>query len=210
MRSGYERIYLDLLPRLLQCDLVESARRLGLPVLGNSEVAVDFCGREYVITPTGVNPVDGKPVDVNFRSVLAYYLLSKGRGEPEYSFVPLTRMTGMIAGQKTFDQGLMVKPLIREFGVDYDKFQFAARQLGGVLESPAEDGGHRWTFLVLPKIPLRLVFYEADDEFPADIQLLLDRTAPKFMEFECLAFLSGCFAKSLILAASNIGKASKN
>jgi len=111
-------------------------------------------------------------------------------------------VTGIIAGQKTFDKGLMEKPLLKEFGADYAKFRAAALQLGGVLEE-ACDGGHRWTLQALPKIPVRLVFYEADEEFPADIQIWLDRTAPRFMEFECLAFLTGCFVKALITTARN-------
>jgi hypothetical protein len=198
--TGYEQIYLDLLPRLAQCDLAESAQRLGLELLASGEVAAKFCGRRFVISAAGVNPEDGRPVDVNYRSVLSHYILSKGRGEPEHSFLPLGRLTGMIAGQKTFDKGLMEKPLLKEFGGDYAKFRAAARQLGGILED-ASDGGHRWTFQMLPKIPVRLVFYEADDEFPADIQILLDRAAPRFMEFECLAFLTACFVKALITTA---------
>jgi hypothetical protein len=205
MISGYEQIYRDLLPRLLQCDLAESAGRLGLEMLANGEVSVQFCGRQYVISSVGVNPADGQPVDVNNRSVLAHYILSQGRGEPEHSFLPLAQMTGTVMGQQLQDKGLMVKPLLREFGSDYDKFQSAARKLGGVLEGASEDGGQGWTFQVLPKIPLRLVFYQADDEFPADIQMLFDRSARRFMEFECLAFLSGCFTKALIKAAKDSG-----
>jgi hypothetical protein len=198
MITGYERIYLDLLPKLSQCDLVESARRLGLEVLASREVMAEFCGREFLITHTGVSPADGQAVNVNYRSVIAHYILSKGRAEPEHSFLPLGRMTGMPDGQKTFDKGLMVKPLLREFGNDYAAFQSAALQLGGILENGSDDHEHRWTFTVLPKILLRLVYYDADEEFPADIQLLFDRAAPRIMEFECLAFLSGCFTHSLI------------
>jgi hypothetical protein len=201
MGSGYEQIYLGLKPRLSECDLAKSARRLGLKVLPSGEVAVEFCGREYLITREGVNPADGQPVDVNYRSVLAYYILSKGSGEPEHSFVPLRSLSGMIDGQNTHDKGLLLKPLLREFADDYDGFQRAARKLGGVLEGISADGGHCWSFQVLPKIPVRLVFYEADDEFPADVQIFFDRGARRFLEFECLAFLTGCFIKALNTAA---------
>jgi hypothetical protein len=201
MSSGYEQIYRDLIPELAQCDLAESAGRLGMAVLPDGNVGVEFCGRAFRISPTGVEPADGQPVDVNFRSILAYYIVSKGRGEPEHSYLPLSRMTGMIAGQKSHDQGIMVRPLLREFGDDYSKFQFAAGKLGGVLQEAAPDGGQCWDFAVLPRIAIRLVFYQADDEFPADIQIQLDRSAPRFLAFECLAFLTGCFTKSLIMAA---------
>ena len=205
MITGYEQIYLDLVPRLARCDLAESAARLGLDVLPNGDVRANFCGRQYVISATGVDPADGQAVDVNCRSVLAYYILSPGRGEPGQSFLPLTRLTGMIAGQKSFDKGLMVRPLLREFGDDYGKFCSVANQLGGVLDPVATAGGeHCWTFPVLPRIPVRLIFYEADEEFPADIQILFERTATRFLEFECLAFLTGCFTKSLITAARTL------
>ena len=88
MTSGYEQIYLDLLPRLSQCDLVESARRLGLEVLASGEVSANFCGRTFLISHQGVTPADGQSVNVNFRSVLAHYILSKGRAEPEHSVSP--------------------------------------------------------------------------------------------------------------------------
>jgi hypothetical protein len=201
MSNGYEQIYRGLLPRLAQCDLAESAGRLGLQLLANGDVAIQFCGREYLINSAGVIPADSQPDDVNFRNVLAYYILSTGSGEPEHSFVPLPRTTGIIDGQKIHDKGMLILPLLREFGGDYDKLQSAAQNIGGVLEDSSPDGGHCWTFQVLPKIPLRLIFYEADDEFPADIQILFDRSAPRFMAFECLAFLTGCFAKSLVRAA---------
>jgi hypothetical protein len=42
----------------------------------------------HVITSAGIHPADGRPVDVNYCSVLAYYILSKGRGEREHSFLP--------------------------------------------------------------------------------------------------------------------------
>ncbi len=179
-------------------DFAESAGRLGLELLANGDVRVELCGREYRINSAGVNPSDGLPDDVNYRNVLAYYILSTGRGEPEHSYVPLPRTTGMPDGQKTHDKGILIAPLPREFGDDYSKFQSAARKIGGVLEAASAEGGHCWSFQVLPKIPLRLVFYEADEEFPADIQILFDRSAPRFLAFECLAFLTGCFRKSLI------------
>jgi hypothetical protein len=44
---------------------------------------------------------------------------------------------------------------------------------------------------MLPKILLQIVYYEGDDEFPCEVQVLLYLNAAQFMEFECLAFLQG-------------------
>ena len=93
MCSGYEQIYESLVPKLSECDFSEAAGRLGLSPRPDGSMAVNFLGREYEISSRGVNPTDGKPVNVNNRSVLAYYALSKGVGEPAFSYVPVSSLT---------------------------------------------------------------------------------------------------------------------
>ena len=76
--SGYEQIYESLIPRLSTCDFSEGAVRLGMSLHPNGTLSVGFLGREYEISARGVNAMDGKPVHVNNRSVLAYFALSRG------------------------------------------------------------------------------------------------------------------------------------
>ncbi|MDA8407567.1 MAG: DUF3786 domain-containing protein [Deltaproteobacteria bacterium] len=198
MQGGYESIYLGLITKLSECDFHESAERLGLEYV-DSAVQISFLKREYRITLDGVEPLDGQPVNVNNRSVLLYYLLSKGQGDPENSFISFESIPRMISGLSVQSR-LMNTPLERYFGNDYVKFSEAAVKLGGIEEEP-QLGKHLWRFDVLPKIPLKIVFYEADDEFPVEIQIMLDKTVLQFLEFECLAFLVGCFVRALIKTA---------
>jgi hypothetical protein len=53
----------------------------------------------------------------------------------------------------------------------------------------------------LPKIPLQIIYYDEDDEFPCEVQILFDKNAARFMEFECLAFLEGCLVRAMIMTA---------
>ena len=197
MLNGYNQIYLSLLPKLSKCDFREIAERLGFKYISSDKICIDFLGREYIITPDEVTAADGEPTNVNFCNVLLYYVLSEGSGEPKHSFVPLPRLTGMIAGSHAITDKIMNTPLIREFGSELEKLKTAVSVLGGVYEGMAR-GSHSWSINVLPKIPVKLIFYEADEEFPADIQIMLDETAPRFMDFECLAFLCGCFVSALV------------
>jgi hypothetical protein len=144
----------------------------------------------------GVEALDGQPFNSNNGSVLLYYLLSIGRGDPENSYVLFESIPRMISGLG-FQNRMMSRPLEQKFGNDYAKFSEAAAKLGG-MEEEARMGKHTWKFDVLPKIPLKVVFYEADDEFPTNIQIMLDKTALQFLEFECLAFMVGCFIRALI------------
>jgi hypothetical protein len=198
MTGGYDSIYLGLITRLSECDFQESAERLGLEYV-NGGIQVCFLKREYRITLEGVESLDGQLVNANNGSVLLYYLLSNGRGDPEDSYILFESIPRMISGLG-FQNRMMSRPLERKFGNDYAKFSEAAAKLGGIAEE-SRMGKHVWKFNVLPKIPLKIVFYEADGEFPTNIQIMLDKTALQFLEFECLAFMVGCFVRALIKTA---------
>ena len=198
MRGGYDSIYVGLVARLRERDLREAAERLGLDYAEGS-VRLGFLSRDYRITSAGVQCEDGQAADINTRSVLLYYLLSEGRGDPEGSYVlfeAIPRMVGALGAQSR----LMNTPLERHFAQSYEKFSQAATRLGGI-EGESRAGTHVWKFSVLPKIPVKLVFHEADDEFPVGVHIMLDRTAIQFLEFECLAFMVGCLVDALIETA---------
>jgi hypothetical protein len=78
--------------------------------------------------------------------------------------------------------------------------QRTARKLGGRLEGQAGAGGISLVFDVLSKIPLQLVFYDSDAEFPAEVNFLLDITATNFLEYEYLAVMLTAFVKALLAA----------
>lgn len=200
MLNGYEQIYESLLPQLRECDFLEISERLGLSLKPDGSLSVNFLKREYGINSHGVSPADGKPVDVNNRSVLAYYTLSKGAGEPALSYVPIAYLagTGIRFGTNI---KWMTDPLGKAFSGDYATFSETMGRLGGVFSGKLKSGGYAWLLQVLPKIPLQIVYYDGDDEFPCEVQILFDRNAARFMEFECLAFLEGCLVKAMIMTA---------
>ncbi|AKB78695.1 hypothetical protein MSHOH_2212 [Methanosarcina horonobensis HB-1 = JCM 15518] len=200
MNSGYDQIYKNLILKLDKCDFVEVAERLGLLLQPNGALSVNFLGREYEISSQGINPTDGKPVNVNNRSVLAYYLLSKGKGEPAYSYVPIHNLTGVVISSST-NTKWMTDPLSKTFSQDYATFSEAICRLGGVFNGKLKSGGYSWLLEALPKILLQIVYYEEDAEFPCEVQILFDKNASYFLESECLAFLEGCLVRAIIMTA---------
>lgn len=198
MNSGYEQIYEGLIPKLRKCDFFEVAERLGLSLQPDGSLSVNFLGREYEISSHGINPTDGKSVDVNNLSVLAYYSLSKGVGEPAFSYVPISNLagTGMTFSTNT---KWMTDPLGKTFSEDYATFSETMCRLGGVFNGKLKSGGYSWLLKALPKILLQIVYYDGDDEFPCKVQILFDKNASRFLEFECLAFLEGCLVRAMIM-----------
>jgi hypothetical protein len=52
---------------------------------------------------------------------------------------------------------------------------------------------NRWPIIFqadsIPKVPLLLLYNDADDEFPAHCSILFERRAEKYLDAECLAIL---------------------
>lgn len=201
--NGYRENYKKLLPLLKEGDPIENICRLGAEREGDG-ARIACLGRDFVLTREGVEDRSGLADDTNLRSVLIFYAVSQGAGEPMGDYAPLSRLTGMIEGRNALGADMMTTPLLREFGGDNGRFASAVARLGGQEQPMGSAGKHVWRMLVLPKIPMELVFYEADDEFPAEIQFLYDRSCPRFLEFECLAFLTGSVVKALIRCGKSL------
>lgn len=198
MINGYEETYKMLVPRL-KCDLEERAERLGLTPLGHGKVSVDFLGRAYMVTNNGVEAADNEPSSPQFRGVVICYVSSNGSGSPTGNYSLLHRFAGatMSSGSGMM---WMTQKAVDAFKGDYKKFSEAATRLGMTLDISNDSpnvGEYVWAYNVLPKIPMHVIFNEADDEFPCEIKIMFDDIVSRYLEFEQLAFLSGCFISAL-------------
>ncbi|MDR2340667.1 MAG: DUF3786 domain-containing protein [Deltaproteobacteria bacterium] len=196
--KGYEQNYLNLIKELKGCDFEESAARLGLQATEGGARA-NFLGRDFIITEEGVEPVDGRHANPNYRSILIHYIISKGDGEPGDEFLAMQQLPGVFRTRTPLAQrSLLNGPLFEAFGEGHDSFKEHALALGGSYLGNDPAGGHLWEFRVLPKIRMRLAFVEADEEFPLEVRVTFDNRAIEFMGFECLAFLHGCLVHALV------------
>ena len=55
-------------------------------------------------------------------------------------------------------------------------------------------------FEALPRVRIYLIFNDADENFPADCSLLLEKQAAKYLDMECLAMIG------MVLAERQAGK----
>jgi hypothetical protein len=85
----------------------------------------------------------------------------------------------------------------RVYGADYQKFSGVAEKLGMVFEENKSNLKYTWRYSLLPKIPIKIIYYVGDEEYPTKLQLLYDKTAILFYKIEPLAVLNGCFVEAL-------------
>jgi hypothetical protein len=88
-----------------------------------------------------------------------------------------------------------IDPLKRVFGPNIPALSEAARQLNGTSIEPGDAG---FEFNVLPNVPLQLILYEGDDEFPAEANILFDQTVGVILSPEDIAWLAGMLVYRLI------------
>lgn len=79
-----------------------------------------------------------------------------------------------------------------------DALRQACQSLGGTQLPVAAGADVYCRFDLFPFFPLQFRFWDADDEFPAQIRLLWDRNSLQFMHFETLYYVMGAFLDKLL------------
>ena len=184
---NYEEVYDGLKVRLERADYRHAMLHLGARDAGEN-VAVDFLSRTCLVGPAGVRAHDGGKLDFTVRIVLAYYILHGGQGE----------LTGRWAAYRDFKDGaffhgafsgLVENNIAEHFSGRMNELEKAATALGGGPLETDLGGDFSCRFPALPRVPLALVFYDGDEDFPASARILFDVSAPQFLDMECLAVL---------------------
>jgi len=195
--GGHRRIYEDLMVRLAEADVAAAAAHLGLAVDNSGEVEIPFLGTTFLASRQGVRRADGGRFQDTAGSVVVHFLLSAGPIRPAGQFVTFAELAGPLFKQGSYSQSALERPVVLRFQGRLPELMAAAGALGGRQGGEAGLGAVSLIFDLLPHIPLQLMFYDRDDEFPARATLLLDRGATAWVEFEVLAVATTLFVQTL-------------
>ncbi|MFZ5643994.1 MAG: DUF3786 domain-containing protein [Bacillota bacterium] len=86
-------------------------------------------------------------------------------------------------------------PLAEVFGKRAEEFRAASLELGG---TPINMGDHSFLIPALPKIPLAVILWEGDDEFPAKSGILFDAVSQHHLTTAALWVLGVELARKMI------------
>ena len=197
--TNYEEVYQGLVQRLARADYRHAMLHLGARDR-SEQVAVDVLGRTCLVGPQGVEAADGGRLDFTVRIVLAWYILHGGRGD----------LTGDWVSYRDFKDGAFFHPafvptveqkIAQDFTGKLDALKLAGKALRGEPLETGLGGDLCFRYPALPRVPLALVFYDADEDFPASARVLFDASAPLFLDMECLAVIGSILAGRLAAAA---------
>lgn len=192
--TNYEEVYTGLVERLEEVDFNHSVTHLGVQNADDG-FNLKIFARDCLIDREGIKASDGTPLDFKIRIVAAHYLLHAGQGEE----------TGQLVAYRDFKDGAFFHPSFAQTVEQRIAERFSGR-IQDLKKSGETNGGRRigglggdvcLRFSAFPKIPVVLIFYDADDDFPSSARILFDSSAPRFLDMECLAVLGMILADEL-------------
>jgi hypothetical protein len=195
-RDNYELVYEELLRELADVDLSKVSADLGGPYHGD-HLEIKFLGQSYRISNQGIWKVDGKEPNISVRIILCHYLLHASQGQLTGEWMSYRDFKDSAFFISNFQVNVEDR-ITQYFAGRASDLEEAARQLDGEPYEDFQTGDVCYYFQALPKVPLLLVFYDKDADFPASCKVLFDRSAPTWLDMECLAVLGWILADLLI------------
>lgn len=158
---------------------------------------LEYCGEMYEVNLTaGIVTRCGSPEEVSYndRTLILQYLAFSSGLPPRGRWLSFLELPEGILHHAPFQTNALF-PLAMTFGESPGAFLAAAARLKG---TPAAMGDVAAVIPALPKIPLAVVLWLGDDEFPAKANVLFDSVSPTHLSTAALWVLGVEVAIKLI------------
>lgn len=159
-------------------------------------VRVRFLDTEYRVTRTDVTALgNADPPTVWVKILLLIYLTRAGGRAVEGRWIGYRDLPNTVSKARSFEA--CTERIALEFAGRRTELEVAAVSMGG---RPADPGPADRAYLleVLPRVPMLLLFWDREQEFPARASLLLDGSALDYLDQEALVFAAEAVAGRLL------------
>jgi hypothetical protein len=184
--------------RLAEADPLEVAARAAVPFDAQDRLyRVSFLGAEHAVDPEA-RTVTRSSGDGGYAATLicVQYLLT---AQDESLAGERVNPVSLPHGEFFFrgPHALPTGTIEAAFGTQPQLFQAAAEAMGG---KPLDMADAAAEFRALPRVPVAVTLWIADDEFPARAQMLVDKHADHQLPLDALWLLFGVLAKAIVAA----------
>jgi hypothetical protein len=197
--SSYEQVSKLLEEEAVSMDFREAAERIGgayVPDGGKETIRIRMTNKVYELRKKGLFENGSYCVDVWAKIIIYDYVRRKGSSPLTGERVTLGHFPRTATHVKAF-QGNAEKKIAERFKDGLNGLQKRCAELGGVEAEGRIKADYSCRFDLLPRVPLYLSFWMADEEFDADCKLLFDSSAENYIDIEYLANLLERFAEEL-------------
>jgi hypothetical protein len=188
-----EDLIRSLREKIRDIDLREIPRTLG-GRMHNDALIMPCLGREFEISPDGEIRTVGH-ITPWTKILLLHYINTRGNAVLSGKWVSYSELkSGMVKASSFLRE--CEDPLRELFDADIDRTVEALEKLGAVLSSEFPTS-HAWKLFLLPKMPVIILYWPEEDEFPSKVKILFDQTADRFLDAESLMFLLEGLVKNI-------------
>ncbi len=165
-------------------------RKLRFPVCTEEEIRLPYFGKRFRISrKTGDARQEGREEEPSFNTYMAiFHLLYYSSETPENSgeWIPFRNVKKAGVFEAAYEKQVLL-PFAEAFSGELEDFIKAGEELGFQKLS---FGDASFLAPAFPCIPIQVIFWDGDEEFPARINLLFDRNITEFTHPETVVLLA--------------------
>jgi hypothetical protein len=184
----YDKTYQYYLEQIAEISFGKTADILGAKIEGN-ELKIPFFQNEYTVSVNEMTDPAGKKPTYDIIVILSKYILrcpdAPPKGHDWVSFKDFKDSGPLIS----FFANNVERNISDYFSGKSADLNKASKSLGGYLPTIEVNYDLAYQFNALPKMPIMLLFNDADEEFSASCSILFQSRAEKFLDAECLAMV---------------------
>lgn len=188
-----EELILKLREEIRGIDFKGVAEDIGA-ALDNGALVLECFGRQFRISPDGEITVQGR-ITPWMKILLLHYVRTAGKGGLTGKHASYSELRGGIVKTASF-QGECEIPLTELFERDFEKTAMLLSRMGTKKpkDFPTE---HAWQLYLLPMLPIIILYWSAEEEFPARVKILFDSSADRYLDVEALIFIVEGLVKNI-------------
>jgi hypothetical protein len=186
--SVFEETYNNYLAQIAGLDFTKIAAQLGAE-MGGDEIIIPVFETPHRISAAGISDPSGQRPNFSVCVILfKYLLLCPGDDPVENDWVSFKDFMDSAPFAGAFFNYTEV-PLAKYFSGRLKDLQSACQGIHGHPPAATFSYDLCMQFNALPKVPILMLFNDADNEFPAQCAVLFERRAEKYLDMECLAMV---------------------
>jgi hypothetical protein len=200
--SIYEKTYRDYMAQLDSIDVSSIKQKLGIKAEGNKAI-VPLFGKPHLVSEKGITDPSGNRPTLDICVILCKYLLLCPDVPPEEKewvsfrdFMDSSPLTDYFTNQ-------VERAIATHFSGKLDEMEEAGKTLGRYAPAIEVEYDLSMQFDALPRIPVIVLYNDADDEFPAKCSVLFERRAEDYLDAECLAMVGRLLFTNLKTAGNS-------
>ncbi len=194
----YEQALGSLQPKIRTLDFLRVAALFGARLTDPDSLDIIFLNENYTVTKDRILNAAGKEPRPWISILIYNHLCMPDPPSPSGDWITFSSVPASHAKDKAW-AGHVEEVIAKRFEGNVAGLKAACERLGGSQIVVKGNHDAAYEFRLFPHYPVFLLFYDAvpDEDFPAQCKLLLDRTAPHYLDIESIVVLGEEFAGRL-------------